>query len=58
MQQTTEIAQRVSNILKQLADEDIVQVTENEDGSVDLFIITLGLGDGYDVHIQKRQPTF
>jgi hypothetical protein len=40
--------------LQRWADMDVVSVTENEDGSVDLFLVSL-LGSGFEVHIEARR---
>ncbi len=40
--------------LQRWADMDVVSVTENEDGSVDLFLVSL-LGSGYEVHIEAKR---
>jgi len=40
--------------LQRWADMDVTSVTENADGSVDLFLVSL-LGSGYTVHIDATR---
>jgi hypothetical protein len=40
--------------LQRWADMDVTSVTENADGSVDLFLVSL-LGTGYQVHIEAKR---
>lgn len=40
--------------LQRWADMDVASVTENQDGSVDLFLVSL-LGSGFEVHIEARK---
>lgn len=39
--------------LQRWADMDVVSVTENQDGSVDLVLVSL-LGTGFEVHIDSK----
>jgi hypothetical protein len=40
--------------LQRWADMDVLEVTENTDGSVDLFLVSL-LGTGFKVHIEAER---
>jgi hypothetical protein len=58
MQEQDRKEQSAKNILKEFgAEYSSIDVTENADGSLDLFVITV-LGNGYDVHVSVRNPSF
>jgi hypothetical protein len=50
----TDKLEEAKQYLQRWADMDVASVTENPDGSVDLFLVSL-LGSGYEVHIESKK---